>query len=189
MKYAERNAQSWYQHVNGTLGSTVRNGSLYLVTGVDKSSNWCLASYSNRLNPTAIPLRFTADIAGSQPTRRCLWQSSGLVDSRTCSIPGEDIPQNQCVFIRGYKLAINENLFERRLVGPVKVSDIVTMKPADVLATGKSIPGVSKSFSVVPSFGKGGGSSDQIEAASDKDVMVEEFPDLGEVSNIPYFIV
>jgi hypothetical protein len=68
-------------------------------------------------------------------------------------------------------------------VGPVKVTDIVTMKPADVLAKGKSIPGLSKSFSLIPTFGKGGTVSQHSKVASDNDVIVEEFPPLGEVSN------
>jgi hypothetical protein len=177
MEYAERHVQSWYQHVNETLGSTVRNGSLYLVTGVDKSSNWCLASYSNRR--TAIPLSFTADTS-TQSTRRCLWQSSGSVDARTCTVLGETVPQNQCVFIRGYKLAIKTSLFRRRLV---KVSDIVITEPSDVLAKGKSIPRGARSFSFTRIFEDRGGPSDQTESANDEDVMVEEFPPLGEVSN------
>jgi hypothetical protein len=182
MEYAQQHVPSWYQHVNGTLGSMAHNGSLYLVTGADKSSNWCLASYSNRSGQTAIPLRFTADTA-TVPTSRRLWRSYGMVDSRTCSVPGEDIPQNQCVFLRGYKLAINENLFERKFVGPVKVTDIVTMKPADVLAKGKTIPGISKSLSSPPNYKKRHKSSRPSEP-TDEDVTVEEFPNLGEVSNV-----
>jgi hypothetical protein len=176
MEYAKRQVPGWYLHVNGTLGARVQNGSLYLVTGADKSSNWCLASYSNRLGQNPIPLRFTADTTTT--ANRRLWQGSGLVDLRTRSVLGEDI-QNQCVFIRGYKLAINENLFEKSSVR-VEVSDIVSMEPVDVLAKGITIPGLS----FFSKRAENSRRSDLSNVESDKDIEVEEFPNLGEVSNV-----
>ncbi|KAJ6572289.1 hypothetical protein B0H19DRAFT_936467, partial [Mycena capillaripes] len=38
--YALKHGRSWYAWVNGDLGRMVRNGSLYLVTGVTKSTSW-----------------------------------------------------------------------------------------------------------------------------------------------------
>ncbi|EEB99858.1 hypothetical protein MPER_00355, partial [Moniliophthora perniciosa FA553] len=38
--YARKHAFDWYQFVNGELGREAENGSLYLVTGFDKSDAW-----------------------------------------------------------------------------------------------------------------------------------------------------
>ncbi|KIK62781.1 hypothetical protein GYMLUDRAFT_164037, partial [Collybiopsis luxurians FD-317 M1] len=42
-EYAVNNAESWYQYVNGPLGRQACSGDLYLVTGVDKASDWEVA--------------------------------------------------------------------------------------------------------------------------------------------------
>ncbi|KAJ7081759.1 hypothetical protein B0H15DRAFT_749167, partial [Mycena belliarum] len=39
-QYASKNAESWYRHVNGARGRGLANGSLYLVTGCEKSRSW-----------------------------------------------------------------------------------------------------------------------------------------------------
>ncbi|KZP22975.1 hypothetical protein FIBSPDRAFT_1015806, partial [Athelia psychrophila] len=38
--YSIENAPSWYTFINGTLGREAPNGSLYIVTGCDKSATW-----------------------------------------------------------------------------------------------------------------------------------------------------
>ncbi|KZP15418.1 hypothetical protein FIBSPDRAFT_750151, partial [Athelia psychrophila] len=42
--YSIENAPSWYTFINGTLGREAPNGSLYVVTGCDKSATWGIAT-------------------------------------------------------------------------------------------------------------------------------------------------
>jgi hypothetical protein len=112
--YAQENATSWYQHVIGTLGLDAVNGSLYLVTGVDKTSNWCIASYSDAPEDPGITLKpIAASTVTSSATSQYSWEISGPVDARTCSAIREGRSMNQCVFVRGCKLALSERLYQR----------------------------------------------------------------------------
>jgi hypothetical protein len=164
------------------------NGSLYLVTGVDKASCWGVASFSNSSGETGISLKFTAaHNAGVPATRHYAWERSGRVAAR--SGPRRQVgPENQCVFIRGYKLALRGGLLSAALKGPVKVSHIVDTSPSDVLAKGDSIPGAPKSSFFGSRFGgdsKGScseGPKDSVDAESiNVGVVAELFPGMSEV--------
>ncbi|KAJ7825821.1 hypothetical protein B0H14DRAFT_2210228, partial [Mycena olivaceomarginata] len=54
--YAIKNAQRWYEFVNGSLERRVENGDLYLVTGMDKSSSWSIAAAENQSEDCNISL-------------------------------------------------------------------------------------------------------------------------------------
>ena len=185
-EYAQRHVRSWYEHANSTLGSDARNGSLYLVTGADKSTNWCIASYSDASGDTEITLRFiTADAATVSPTGQYSWESSSSVEARTCPVLGEGSSTNQCVFVRGYKLALSESLYERHFVGAVKVADIVTSNPNDILAQGGSIPEATTRAGWLSWPLSRDSRSSQEEPAEpitrDTDILVEAFPNVSEV--------
>jgi hypothetical protein len=167
--------------VNGSLRLGARNGSLYLVTGVDKCRNWGAASYSDSTGQAGFPLRFTAvDAATFRGTSQYSWESSNSVEARTCPALSEDISMNQCVFVRGYKLALRENLYKRSFVGQVKVSDIVSSAPGDVLAKGRTIPGAATRagwFSRL--FGRGDGVPKP--SVEEADLSVESYPKVPDV--------
>ncbi|KAJ7708866.1 hypothetical protein B0H17DRAFT_971465, partial [Mycena rosella] len=46
-QYAAQNAESWYRYINGARGRGLGNGSLYLVTGCEKTQSWGMASFDN----------------------------------------------------------------------------------------------------------------------------------------------
>ena len=164
-QYAFRHGNSWYEWLNGN-GADVPNGSLYLITGVDKTKNWCLASYS-RLSTPALLDFFTDDVmitpdARVAPTqdppqqdtaaRQYFCRQSGSVPVRTCHLARDDGPPNQCNFIRGFKLAMNRSLFGRCTTS-VRVDAILNMNPNELLHKDQSIPGAStSSLSSGPSF-------------------------------------
>jgi hypothetical protein len=157
-----------------------RNGSLYLVTGVDKCRNWCLAAYSDA-SGRGFPLRFTApNAAATSGASQYSWESSNSVEARTCPVLADDNSRNQCVFIRGYKLAVSETLYERSLVGPVNVSDIVTSTPGDVLANGRNIPGMNRGVRWI-SWLLGRAGRDPSTPAEGVDISVESFPNIPNV--------
>jgi hypothetical protein len=126
LHYAQHHVPSWYQHVNGTLGVKARNGDLYLVTGTDKASNWCLASYSSGSGESNILKFSSTDIDDTSATGQFLWESSGPIEARTCPVPGEG---NQCAFVRGFKLALNETLYQKCFESPTKTCHVSMSRP------------------------------------------------------------
>ncbi|KAF7973154.1 hypothetical protein HWV62_15933 [Athelia sp. TMB] len=94
--YLMANATSWYHFVHVTLGHEVTNGSLYVVTGCDKSSSWRITTVGEQ-SPSLLPSSqlddFDAVVRESTPT-------SGSRAAKQL--------QNQCLFLRGYKIMFRE---------------------------------------------------------------------------------
>jgi hypothetical protein len=115
--HAVKNARSWYRFVNAIPGLSIRNGSLYLVTGADKAVSWAVASYSNTTEQTN--LKFT--VADDTYDTQYVWEPSdsgvdglgiGSKGLRTGPLRSQGpSKQNQCVFIRGYRLQLNDSQF------------------------------------------------------------------------------
>jgi hypothetical protein len=117
------------------------NGSLYLVTGCDKATAWGIASWCSEADQGEISLTFTTSelMAG---------RASYSYSSETCSLAtvcvGPEVPshqKNQCIFLRGFKIAVRESALAK-VVGPITVTSIVGTRPSKILpkAYGGSIP-------------------------------------------------
>ena len=52
-KFIADNAPSWYKYINGTLGRSMANGELYIITGAEKTIAGGVATFQN------IPLQQT----------------------------------------------------------------------------------------------------------------------------------
>ncbi|KAJ7270205.1 hypothetical protein C8J57DRAFT_1022878, partial [Mycena rebaudengoi] len=87
--YTLKHARSWYQFVNDDLERMAGDSGLYLITGVTKSTSW------------SIDVSNFAQVAG------CGWdEASATINSGPHRSPGEESwPENQTVFIRGFKVA------------------------------------------------------------------------------------
>ncbi|KAJ7148441.1 hypothetical protein C8R43DRAFT_888910 [Mycena crocata] len=55
--YAVKHAQSWYVFVNGPLHRMIGNDGLYLISGVTKSTSWCIASLEDSSGGGQVSLR------------------------------------------------------------------------------------------------------------------------------------
>lgn len=111
--YGRKNAVYWYEYVNGTLGRMVENGSLYLVTGCDKASSWAVASFSNKSADNNVSLSFNAiQVPESRASYNYSWETHSSASVRIGPVRrnDEEITQNQCVFIRGFKFSVRDNL-------------------------------------------------------------------------------
>jgi hypothetical protein len=128
-RYIRRHALSLCEHAYGLLGSGAEAG-LYLITGHEKCNNWGLGSYSNAMPGTRMSLTFTPTNITSGGTVEYEAHVTGNINKRVHK-PEGDNPANQCVFLRGYKLALCRNLMERILVGKVRISDVVPPKPVN----------------------------------------------------------
>ena len=204
-RHALKNTVAWYEFVNGTLGREAANGSLYLVTGCDKTTTWGVASVSCTSESSSFSLKFTAaQLVEGSAAYSYSWETRCPATVRTGPGPCDDseLLQNQCLFLRGFRLMVNVRMAALRR--RAKVSPIVGEKAANLLIGGKSghIPfmdGGSQSWS-----GKGSGkirsgsqpsrhSSPYLEEAGDAfgqdifpdDVLLEFVPGKTEVISPP----
>ena len=135
--YAAYHGMEWYQFVNGRLARQVRNGSLYLVTGCDKSPAWGVASYSDPSGNTAASLKFkVVDPATDGAAPVYSWEDYNSITVRTGRQQVESngvAPQpnearanptfNQCAFIRGYRISVQPRVLAILLGNRVEVED------------------------------------------------------------------
>ena len=126
---AARHAINWYRYMF-SKGRGDPNGSLYLVTECTKSINWGTAVFYP--HPTSSDyLRLTFD------QESCQWNCQGKVDARTGpkakDIIGTDNGPNQCIFLRGYKIMLRQDVWDK-LKSPVMVQ-VVPMASQVLLAT------------------------------------------------------
>jgi hypothetical protein len=154
--HAIRNAEAWYKFVNGTLGREAANGSLYLVTGCDKSTTWAAASVSQISETNSFSLQFTALFTEASAAYTYSWETCCPATVRTGPEVCEslELPQNQCLFLRGFKMMLRGPVASQ-LKGPSKVASITDSKPNSLLPTGK---GGSVPFGGGGKSGKGSGS-------------------------------
>ncbi|KZP23682.1 hypothetical protein FIBSPDRAFT_453371 [Athelia psychrophila] len=111
------NALSWYEFINVKLGRAAPNGSLYVVTGCDKSTAWGIATVEKHSSSRSLSLQFTAIKGLLGASYSCSWAVTGGAVPRS-SLAAEDFalgadikqPQNQCLFVRGYKIMAREGL-------------------------------------------------------------------------------
>ncbi|KZP33714.1 hypothetical protein FIBSPDRAFT_989896 [Athelia psychrophila] len=148
--YAMRNGESWYEFINETLGLEAPNGSVYLVTGCDKSTTWGIASVSHGSSSNTIALRFTAaQSVQASASYSFSWEAHCPAFVRTGQDLGDDdsLPQNQGLFVRGLKIRVRDNAVVRQLKGAVKVESTQDMTPGGISSARRSnsFPGTSSS--------------------------------------------
>ena len=108
--HAARHAISWYEY-SLNEGRDISNGSLYFVTECIKSVNWGIAVFYAH-SVTGEYLRVIFD-EGS-----CRWDPGDKVEARVGPKPkdifvsGDEEP-NQCVFLRGFKIMLRPDIWDR----------------------------------------------------------------------------
>ena len=108
--HASRHAINWYKYMLNN-GMDNPNGSLYLVTECTKSLNWGISVFY--AHPTAnTTLRFAFNEG------LCRWDSRGKIEARAGPEPkditvADDDEPNQCVFLRGYKIMLRPDIWDK----------------------------------------------------------------------------
>ena len=110
LEYIERNAVDWYSHVphisRGSLDS-VSNGSLYLITGCDKTHSAICVAVPSRHRWSGIKM----NIQYKQDNPR-QWSDSNFI--RICTYGPDLHPGAQyAVFIRGIRISLNHRTWTR----------------------------------------------------------------------------
>lgn len=146
-----KHAIKWYDSVR-MRGWNLPNDSLYLVTGIDKTHSWGVGAFSGAL-PSAdigvsVKLRTVTkdgipfsnfvstshliDFRVGPPFKSLVSQENDLDPSSTAqdnSVFSCDAPfgQNQCIFVRGWRIKVRRNNLISRLLTfppPIEISEI-----------------------------------------------------------------
>ena len=167
--YARENAESWYTFISETWGWDTPNGSLYLVSGCDKSAAWGIMTLRTTQAKRSFSANFTATkIAGVNAGYNCSWSNTGdaIPRSSEASNLGIPQPQNQCLFVRGFKIMIRDGLDRRNNRNEPALESIMANSDADSLLRTKEFPDPSGNTSRTRSCFGGlfGGAKSQREA-------------------------
>ncbi|KAK7030248.1 SCF ubiquitin ligase complex subunit cdc4 [Paramarasmius palmivorus] len=154
-EYAQTHAANWYQFVNDTLGRDAENGSIYLVTGFDKSDSWENAVFDSSYSSQSCSLVFES--MGVATGRMKLSRSSILQSSvrHRCSAP--NARHNQALFIRGFRISLRQGL-SALVRGEVKVASTYKSPAKDILGSTPRFS-QSRSSSMTQSAGASGSGS------------------------------
>lgn len=140
--YALQQAESWYRYVNQTRRRGARNGSLYLVTGCDKSRSWGLAAVS-QLQEHSLMVKFSAgSLVQGTLGFHASWSRAGGVESRKYPPSNTETVQleNQCVFARGFVIGLRNNFFERKLAGTVRMRRVDSSRSKSFPTVSSTVP-------------------------------------------------
>ncbi|TFK38870.1 hypothetical protein BDQ12DRAFT_83332 [Crucibulum laeve] len=117
-EYISTNAECWYAYARNIAGRAIDRNSLYLVTGCMKSESWGIATYSSCLSEGNNVLKFGKSPLSRGP--RYIWKQSNGATARSGPSPDSDMEvghsgdplQNQCLFLRGFKIALSEEAWK-----------------------------------------------------------------------------
>lgn len=109
--FIKQSAESWYRYATGPGDRLLEYNSLYIVTGCMKTQSWGIATYSSVVPPPHNVIVLSKSTPGT--AEPYIWEKQGGTISRTGPYPDRDLDntvsrQNQCMFIRGYKVALSE---------------------------------------------------------------------------------
>ncbi|KAK7040124.1 hypothetical protein VNI00_009930 [Paramarasmius palmivorus] len=169
--YAQAHAVDWYSFVNGTLGREAENGSIYLVTGFDKSDAWENVLFDSTYSTQSCSLIFNS--GGIADGRMRLSRSSIFQSSITSRCSAHDAKTNQTLFIRGFRISLRQGPYSW-LRGEIKVASTYESPARDILdAAGRfSQPQSTRQRST---SGSSSGSSNGGAALSDDSAVSEDY--------------
>ncbi|THV07046.1 hypothetical protein K435DRAFT_710344 [Dendrothele bispora CBS 962.96] len=136
--YATKHAESWYRYVTDQVRMDAYNGSLYVITGYDRTNCYENLSFQSSSKESSVSFRLVSPLLPNGNFGRLEVSYSSLTSQehqRRASTPEHSL-QNLSPFIRGFKIMLRQNL---SLLKPtVKVVDVAKADPALVMYRGQS---------------------------------------------------
>ncbi|TFK40123.1 hypothetical protein BDQ12DRAFT_734142 [Crucibulum laeve] len=111
-EYISANAEWWYEYAKNIAGRSIDRNSLYLVTGYMKSKSWGIATYNPCPSERTNVFEFGKSPFPDGP--RYIWKQSNGGTARSGPCPDTEMEDssvpllNQCLFLRGFKIALSE---------------------------------------------------------------------------------
>ncbi|TFK38861.1 hypothetical protein BDQ12DRAFT_735106 [Crucibulum laeve] len=185
--FVVKSAESWYAYAKGPGGRPIDRNSLYIITGIMKAPFWGIATYNERFPEPYNRLRFGQPLDTS--IRRYIWKESGGAIARTGPSQDPEVPsntarQNQCLFVRGFKIALSEDAWS-------SVSNLSSPR-LDIRSSRNPFRGYlatnGGAHAVTPSSPTSGLSNPQVQGPGDqsttlREVNIEFFPPKSDVSH------
>ncbi|KAJ7158481.1 hypothetical protein C8R46DRAFT_392884 [Mycena filopes] len=129
-QYAACHAESWYKYINGTRGRALTNGSLYLITGCEKSASGGIASFQNVAPGAEFQLSFRPTAHADDDYRyRFVRGTPARTKHFDVSARSDEGTLNQTTFLHGFSISLGEGIWGR-LFG-VKVREIADSEMQD----------------------------------------------------------
>ena len=111
LEAATQHGADWYRFVEERVGQIIGNDTLYLITGLHKTTSWSLAAFEKTAGTGEYPAQLRVSQAGrNNVTATCIWDTTRALDWRVGPIEKYEDP-NQSVFIRGFKIALRTGMF------------------------------------------------------------------------------
>ncbi|KAJ7714693.1 hypothetical protein DFH07DRAFT_762970, partial [Mycena maculata] len=180
-QHAAQNAENWYKYINGTRGRGLVNGSLYLITGCEKSRSGGMASFQNVTTRNAFQLLFKPT-AGPDAGYKYRFKRGTPAFTKRFSSSTSTHPLNNTIFLHGFSISIGEGIWAR-LFGDVSVRQITD---SQLQKTGSNfVPFSSQgSISSWSLFGRRGASDGNTYTGRNAEVAVSNFSPTLEVTPI-----
>ncbi|KAK0453008.1 uncharacterized protein EV420DRAFT_635871 [Desarmillaria tabescens] len=189
-KYAKKYAQYWYQYLNGEQGREMRNGSLYLVTGCDKSHSWeavCFHPPTHSSVSSPFSIVGAAEVGGTISHEWMFQTGPSRRNHRK-----DTMDPNQAIFLRGYSISvpekpmIQEQLLKDKTTGAVEIFSIDGSKTKGPLIVPLVPYGIDSRYSApvedMDMYGEGAEDDSEDDAdSSDDDEDPERFSQEAEV--------
>ncbi|KAK7451048.1 hypothetical protein VKT23_012723 [Stygiomarasmius scandens] len=148
--YAMKHAESWYRYLTDQVRMDAYNGSLYVITGYDRTCCYENLSFQSSSQETSISFRFASPLLPNGDFGRLGFSCSSISDQelrRGASSPEHHL-HNLSPFIRGFKIMLRQGL---RLKSTVKVVDVNKASPKDVMFKGQDF----RTSPLIPSLNLG----------------------------------
>jgi hypothetical protein len=183
--HAVHHAIGWYQFANAVLGAAIPNGSLYVVTGFDKSSVWGLSSWSKMGGSGSVLLKFSALGASAGGSLGYRWENHHSITPRTGGDDSGNEHRNQCVFLRGFRITVRSEILSKLLGLKATTTDVPEAKlRKSFFAGNRGIPYAHQSVARLHSpnsLESTGGMNDSLQEMFDNPVEVEDISGRAEV--------
>ncbi|KAJ7067271.1 hypothetical protein C8F01DRAFT_1365405 [Mycena amicta] len=185
--YAGKHAHNWYKYANGHRGRMLRNGSLCLVYGCEKSASWGMAQF--RRLPTQDTDRFHlcfAPLSSGQDNlnlHQYRWRRGTPARTKQQGDATSSF-NNQTLFIHALTISLGESL-RASVFGSVELSELIDRPDSQTRLSSGFTPysGNQASFSWSLGFFSRSGRSGGGNSSQDGDTTVTDMAPLPEIIN------
>jgi hypothetical protein len=117
--HALKHRHNWYKFVKNDLEREIGSGGLILITGVTKSTSWCIATVDNSSGGGKVSLKLKAAQVAGGGSYKWEWEnaSSSMYSGPHRSSGEEPWQEDQTLFLRGFQII--PSLFTTPKVVPI----------------------------------------------------------------------